>query len=180
MAEKYGKKVKQLMVQEMKDVFTKNKGFVFASVENLKASDVDVFRKEMRGSGSRYLVLKNKLAGRALDEAGIDGLGDTVSEQKVMGVGLIKEDPVVIAKIMTEFAKKNKGFNVSRGYLDGRVMETERIQELADLPGREQLIATVVSMMNSPISGFAGVLSSVLRSVLYALNAVKEEKEKTA
>ncbi|MFC1644232.1 50S ribosomal protein L10 [Candidatus Omnitrophota bacterium] len=177
MAEKYGKKVKELMIKEMKDAFTGNKGFVVSSIENIKASEIDTLRKSIRRSGSKYLVIKNRLARIALEEAGIGELCDTLKEEKILGIGVIKEDPVHTAKLLMEFSKKNKGFNVSDGYLEGRVLSAERIKELSRLPGREQLIAMVLGMMNAPIASFAGVLSSVLRSLLYAVKAVKEKKE---
>ena len=137
---------------------------------------MDSFRKEMRQSGSQYFVIKNRLAGIALEEAGIEELTDIVKENKILGVGVIKEDPVQVAKMMVQFSKKNKGFNVSKGYLEGRVLAPEKIKELSDLPGRQQLIAMVVGMLNTPVSGFVGVLSSVLRSILYALNSIKDRK----
>ena len=177
MAEKYGRKVKELMIQEMKDVFSENKGFVFSSIENIKASEIDVLRKKMRQSGSKYFVIKNKLAKLALEEAGINEFTSIVEEEKILGIGVIKEDPVLIAKMLTEFSKKNKGFQVSKGYIEGRLLQEDRIKELAELPGREQLLAMVVGMMNAPIAGFVGVLSSILRSLVYALNAIKEKKE---
>lgn len=177
MSDNYGKKVRSLMVSEMKEVFSENKGFVVSSIENIKASEIDVLRRKMRQSGSRYMVIKNSLAKLALKEAGIEGLSDTVGEKKIVGLGVITADPVQIAKTMVEFSKKNKGFNVSNGYLEGRVLTAERIKELSELPGREQLLAMVAGMMNAPIACFVGVLSSVLRSLLYAVNALKEQKE---
>lgn len=177
MAEKYGRKVRELMVKEIKDTLSGSKGFVFASVENIKASEIDQLRKTMRQAGTRYVVIKNRLAKIALKEAGMEGLTSTVEEEKILGVGIIKEEPVQIAKLMTEFSKKNKGFNVENGFLEGRVLTAQRIKELAALPGREQLIAMAVGMIKSPISNFVGVLSSTLRSLLYALNAVKDKKE---
>lgn len=177
MAEKYGKKVKELMVKEMKDIFSDKKGFVFSSMENLKAAEIDAFRKKIRQSGSRYLVVKNSLASRALEESGINDLTSVVEENSIMGVGVIEEDPVCVAKLMAEFAKEKKGFKISKGYLEGRVLDAERIKELSEMPSREQLLAMVVGMMNAPISGFVGTLSSLLRSVMYALNAIKEKKE---
>ncbi len=177
MAQKYGKKVRELMIKEMKDVFTSKKGFIFASVENVKASEIDGFRQKIHKAGSRYFVVKNRLADIAFKESGIEGFSDITESKKTLGIGVIDNDPVQISKIMTEFAKKNKGFNVGNGYLEGKALSEERVKELADLPSREQLIAMVVGMMNAPIAGFAGVLSSLLRSILYVLTAVKEKKE---
>ncbi|MFH1665707.1 MAG: 50S ribosomal protein L10 [Candidatus Omnitrophota bacterium] len=177
MAEKYGKKVRELMVGEMEGIFRDNKGFIMASMEKMKASDIDAVRKKIRRAGSRYLVIKNRLAAIALENAGIEGFSDTITEKKILGIGVIKEDPVQIAKLMMEFSRSNKGFQVSKGYVEGRMISADRVRELSELPNREQLISMVMGMLNAPITGFVGVLSSVLRSVLYALNAVKEKKE---
>ena len=104
-------------------------------------------------------------------------MADIFEERQNIGVGVIKEDPVKIAKLMMEFSKKNKNFKIANGYLEGNVITAEKVKELAQLPGREQLLAMVLSMMNAPITGFVGVLSSIVRSLCYALNAIKEKKE---
>jgi len=176
MAEKYGRKIKELMTGEMKKVFSENEGFIFSSVENIKATEMDKLRKKMRQSGSRYMVVKNRLAELALTSANLTEFADVVREHKILGVGVIEKDPVLVAKLLAEFSRANKGFNVSKGYLDGRVLTKDQIKHLAELPGREQLLAMVLSMMNAPITGFACVLSAVVKSVLYALKAVSEKK----
>ena len=177
MAVKYGRRVKELMVEEMKEVFSDSKGFVLSSIENIKASEIDSLRKSMRKSGSRYMVLKNRLAEIAFKEAGCDGISEAMKEKSIFGVGVITEDPVQIAKIMVEFSKKNKGFKVRNGYFEGTVLPSEKVKELSQLPGREQLIAMLLGVMNGPIRGFAGVLSATIRSVMHALNAIKDKKE---
>jgi len=177
MVEKYGKKTKELMIGELKDVFSENKGFILSSIDNIKASDMDKLRKKMRQSGTKYMVLKNRLCEIALKDAGIKEISGTSKEKKVLGIGLIKEDPVLVAKLMAEFSKKNKGFVIAQGYLEGQAMSSERVQTLAELPGREQLLSMVVRTMNAPVTSFVGVLSSIVKSLVYALNAVKEKKE---
>ena len=178
MAEKYGKKVKELMVKEMKDAFTENQGFVFSSFDKIKATEMDALRRKLKQSGSKYFVIKNRIGKIALEEAGLKEFTGLLEEKSSVGIGVIKDDPVKIAKLLIEFSKKNKDFKVANGYLEGQVLTPEKIKELSQLPGREQLIAMVMSAMNAPIAGFVGVLSSVLRSLCYAVNAIKEQKEK--
>jgi large subunit ribosomal protein L10 len=178
MAEKYGRKIKELMVREMKDLFSENEGFVFSSFEKIKATDMDAFRRKLRQSGSRYFVIKNRTSKIAMEEAGLKDFTGILEEKKSIGIGVIKEDPVKVAKVMIDFAKENKGFEVANGFLDGRLLTPEKIKELSQLPGREQLIAMVLSAINAPVSGFVGVLSSVLRSLCHTVNALKEKKEK--
>jgi large subunit ribosomal protein L10 len=177
MAEKYGKKVKELMIKEMKDAFSKNAGFVFSNFENIKATEMDALRRKLKLSDSKYFVVNNRIGKIALKEAKLDELIGLLEENKTVGIGIIKDDPVKVAKIMVDFAKTNKGFEVAKGYLEGQMLTSEKIKELSQLPGREQLIAMVLSAMNGPITGFVGVLSGVMRSVCYALNALKEKKE---
>ena len=180
MAEKYGKKVKELMVKEMKTAFSENAGFVFSNFERVKATEMDALRRNLKLSDSKYFVIKNRIAKFALEEAGLDGeLTALLDENKTVGISVIKDDPVKVAKIMVDFAKKNKSFEVTKGYLEGRSLTPEKIKELSQLPGREQLIAMVMCAMNGPLTGFVGVLSGVMRSLCYALNSLKEKKEQS-
>jgi large subunit ribosomal protein L10 len=177
MAQKYGRKVREKMIKEMKDIISAEKGFVLSSMDNMKATDIDAFRKKIKKSGSRYLVLKNRLANIALKESGIEGFSESLSENKILGIGIIKEDPVEIAKLMAEFSKNNKGFNISNAFIDGRLIDAEKVKQLASLPGREQLLGMLLCTMNAPVTGFVTVLSGVVKSLLYAIKAVKEKKE---
>jgi len=98
-------------------------------------------------------------------------------ENKNIGVGIVDGDPVLCAKLLKEFGKDNNNFSINAGYLEGRVLGKDKINELADLPSREQLLGMVVSTMNAPIAGFVGVLGGVLRKFCYAINAIKDKKE---
>lgn len=177
MAEKYGKKVKELMIKEMKGVLSGGTGFVFSNIENIKATDMDALRRKLKLSDSKYFVVKNRIGKIALKEAGLDEFTELLEENKTVGLSVITDDPVKIAKVMVDFAKTNKGLQVTNGYLEGQMLTPEKIKELSQLPGREQLIAMVMCAMNGPLTGFVGVLSGVMRSLCYALNALKEKKE---
>ncbi|MGB2599159.1 MAG: 50S ribosomal protein L10 [Candidatus Omnitrophota bacterium] len=177
MAEKYGKKVKELMIKEMKGVLSGGTGFVFSNIENIKATDMDALRRKLKLSDSKYFVVKNRIGKIALKEAGLDEFTELLEENKTVGLSVITDDPVKIAKVMVDFAKTNKGLQVTNGYLEGQMLTPEKIKELSQLPGREQLIAMVMCAMNGPLTGFVGVLSGVMRSICYALNALKEKKE---
>ena len=177
MAVKYGKKVRELMVKEMKDLFENENGFVFSSFDNIKNVDIDSFRKKVKQSGTRHVVLKKRISKIAMDDAGLSEITGVLDERKNVGMTIIKDDPVLIAKILMEFAKANKNFNVSKGYLEGRSLEAEKVKELAELPSREQLLSMVLGTMNAPITGFVGVLASIIRSLCYVLKSLQEKKE---
>lgn len=177
MAEKYGRKVKRLMIDEMKKIFVSDKGFLISSQTNLSASDIDVLRAELRKSGSRYFVLKNRLARIALNESDLGDIGKMMEQDKTLGVSIITEDPVLVAKKIRKFSDDNGGFEVLSGYLEGRLLTEERVKELSELPSREELLAKVVGTMNAPISGLAMLMSTMLRNLLYVVKGIAEKKE---
>ena len=82
-----------------------------------------------------------------------------------------------IQKTFCEFAKENKELKVKVGVLDGKVIGADEIKALASLPPKEVLIAKMLGSMNAPISGFVNVLQGTIRNVVYALEAVRKQKE---
>ncbi|MBU0570652.1 MAG: 50S ribosomal protein L10 [Candidatus Omnitrophica bacterium] len=178
MAEKYGKKVRELMVKEMESVFGNEKGFMFTSFESIKAPDMDGFRRKVHGLGTKYVIVKKRLGKLALSNRGLSEFEGVFDERKNIGVMVLKNDPVLTAKLLVDFSKKDKNFTVAAGYLEGQVLTQEKIAEIAALPGRKQLLAMVAATMNAPITSFVGVLAATLRSLCYVLNACKDKKEK--
>ncbi|HPS20221.1 MAG TPA: 50S ribosomal protein L10 [Candidatus Omnitrophota bacterium] len=177
MAEKYGKKVREMMIKEMESLFSQKRSFIFSSFDGTKAKDIDAFRKKINKVGCRYMIVKKQLGKVALKKAGFEGLEDAFTAKKNVGVTLIEKDPVIVAKILTDYAKENEKFQVVNGCLEGQVLTSDKVKALASLPSREQLIAKALGSMNAPITNFVGVLAAVLRSVCYALNAVKDKKQ---
>ena len=88
-------------------------------------------------------------------------------------------DPVAPAKVISEFIKENKleSLEIKAGLVEGKVIDTEAVKALAALPAREVLIAQVLAGMQSPIAGFVNVLQGSIRNVVYALDAVRQQKE---
>ena len=118
---------------------------------------------------------KNTLLRIAAEQAGIEGLEPSLEKNTAIAVS--PEDPVAVAKIVCEFAKENKELKVKVGVLDGKVIGADEIKALASLPPKEVLIAKMLGSMNAPISGFVNVLQGTIRNVVYALEAVRKQKE---
>lgn len=80
------------------------------------------------------------------------------------------------AKIISEFAKKNKNLEIKGGILEGAVLDPAGVESLADLPSREVLLAMVMRAMQGPLSGMVNVLQGNIRNLVYALEAVRKQK----
>lgn len=141
----------------------------------LKVSEMNELRGKLREVGTEYRIVKNTLTSLAAD-------GAEVSDLKPLLVGptavaFAKEDPVGTAKALSDFAKDTRILKIRGALLEGSIIGLEEVQELADLPPREVLLAKVVGGMQAPISGFVSVLQGTLRQLVYTLDAVRTQKE---
>lgn len=167
---------KAAKVAELKATFEAAKCAVLVDFCGLTVAQDTELRRKLREAGVTYGVNKNTLIRIAAEQAGIQGLGAYLEKNTAMASSA--EDPVAVAKVICEFAKDNKQLVVKAGVLDGKIISADEIKALAALPPKEVLIAKVLGSMNAPITGFVNVLQGTIRNVVYALNAVREAKEK--
>ena len=166
---------KDLMVAELTEKIKENNNFFLSDYIGLASEEINTLRRELESSSSRYIVLKNSIAKIAFDKTGLGDLKKHING----GTGIIfsGDDIVAAAKILTKFSKAHESLKLKGGYLDGNSVDQDKIKYLATLPSREELIARVVYGIKSPISGFVGVLANTLKSLIYAIQAVKEKRE---
>lgn len=166
---------KAAKVAELKGLLTSSKCTILVDFSGLTVSQDTKFRKKMREAGVRYNVVKNTMLHFAAKEAGIDGLEPFLVKNTAIAVA--PEDPVTAAKIVCDFAKESKVMKVKVGVLDGRVISADEVKALAALPPKEVLLAKLLGSMNAPISGLVTVLQGTIRNVVYALDAIRKQKE---
>ena len=162
-------------IAEIKELISNSKATILVDFCGLTVAQDTKFRVEMRKAGIKYIVVKNTLLRIAAQEAGVEGLEPSL--EKNTAIAVAPEDPVAVAKIICDFAKTNKELKVKAGILDGKVISADEVKALAALPPKEVLVAKLLGSMNSPISGFVGVLQGTIRKVVYALDAVRKAKE---
>lgn len=162
-------------VAEIKDKLSRAQGAVITDYRGLNVSQVTELRKKLREAGVEYKVVKNTLTIRAAEESGLNDVVPLLTGPTAIAFGY--EDPVVPAKVISDFAKSNKDLEVKGGLLEGQVLDIDAVKALADLPSREVLLGQVVRGMQAPISGMVNVLQGSIRNVVYALEAVRKQKE---
>ena len=161
---------KAAKVAEIKELLTASKCTILVDFCGLTVAQDTAFRRKMREAGVKYGVVKNTMLRIAANEAGIEGLEPVL--EKNTAIAVAPEDPVAVAKIICDFAKENKALTINAG--TGKEIT---IKALAELPPKEVLIAKMLGSMNAPISGFVNVLQGTIRNVVYALEAVRQQKE---
>lgn len=172
------KEKKAQIVQELKDKFTNSSSAILVDYKGLNVQEVTELRNNFRQANVEYKVYKNTLTEIAAKEIGLEEIIPYLEGPTAIAFGI--DDPVAPAKILTDAIKKYKKMEFKVGVVDGKVIDVDGIKELAELPSREELIAKMLGSMNAPIANLVGVLSGTMRALVYALNAIKEQKEAQA
>ncbi len=138
--------------------------------EKLTVEQDFALRKTVRDAGGRYRVIKNNLAKRAAK--------DTPAEPAMSGltgmtsVVFTDQDPVSLAKALTDYAKKNTTFTFKAGVVEGRVFDIGQIEQLVTMPSREELISKLLYLISAPGNQLAQVINGVGVKTVRALNGV--------
>ena len=166
---------KVAMIAALKETMKNAKGAVLTDYRGIKVAQDTKLRRKMREAGVQYSVIKNNMASIAAKEAGIEGLDDYLKGPLAMVSS--DKDPVAAAKLISEFIKENRIMEIKGGLVEGKVIDAEGVKALANLPSREVLLARLLGSMQSPITGFVTVLQGNIRNLVYALDAVRQQKE---
>lgn len=168
---------KEDIFKDVTDKMKEAKAIVFADFLGLSVSDMSQMRANMRKEGVQFKVVKKTLIKLAAKEAGYsDEISDEALEGSV-GVAFSMEDEIAAAKLIHNFGKTNKNLKLRGALFEGRVLSVAETTALAQLPGKEELLAKLVYLLKSPIQGFHGVLHNTIGGFVRVLNAVKEKQE---
>lgn len=171
---------KILKVSQITERLNNCKSMVMVDFKGITVEEITKLRVKFREAGVDYVVLKNSLMHRALNDIGITELNDLLVGPSAFAFGM--KDEVAPAKIISDFISESKSdkMSIKAGIVEGKVVDKDAVLALSKLPPREVLIAKMMGSLNAPVTNFVGVLSATLRSLVYAIDAVRKSKEGTA
>lgn len=169
---------KEQMVAEITDKLSRSEGAILVDYRGLDVAQISELRRQMRDSGVDFKVVKNTLTSIAAHNAGIEGLDQYL--EGPIGIAFGYDDPVLPAKLLNDFAKVNEDLEFRAGLLGDSVIGEEKVKELAKLPSREEMLGRVAGTFQAPIAGFASTCQGVIRKFVYAVEAVRKEKEEAS
>ena len=151
---------KKQAVVEMSEKISAAVTGVVVDYKGITVSDDTALRKELRENGVNYTVVKNSILKRAVEGTDLAEIGNVC--EGTTAIALSNEDYTAAARILCKFAESHENFTVKSGFLDGKVVSIETITELAKLPSREVLLATVLSAFQAPIAAFARAVQAIV------------------
>lgn len=163
------REIKTGKIDHFKAQMSDSQAVVIADYKGLSVSEMEDLRRKLREAGGRLAVIKNTLAKIALDDMGIEALGDDLTGQ--MAFVFSQKDAVVGTKAAHDFAKDNESFKIVSGYFDGRRISLEEVMSLANLPSRDELNARLVLTILAPMQDVVGLLQAPFRDFVGTLEA---------
>src|ERR671939_910683 len=162
---------KEQLVSELAQKLRGASALYYTDFTGLNVKRMTDLRRRLRKSGVEYVVIKNTLALRAVNESGL------VSEPLKGPTGLVlARDPITAAKVLADFAKENDARPaVKGGLLDGRVLNTAQVKQLATMPSREQMLADLGAGLQSPMAAFVGAITGLLYMFAGALEGLRAQ-----
>lgn len=167
---------KEQLVAELKEKLGTASALYYTDFTGLNVKRMTDLRRRLRKANVEYVVIKNSLALRAVNESGL------VSTKLRGPTGLVvAKDPVAAAKVLADFAKENeKRPSVKGGVFEGKAIDSAQIAKLASLPSREQMLSQLGAGLQSPLAAFLGALNGLMYTFAGALEGLRAQKETAA
>ena len=170
------KQEKIAKVEEIKGKLDSARISILTEFQGLNVAEMTELRKLFRESNVDYKVYKNTLTRLAANELGLSGVDEYLIG--TTAVAFSKGDPIAPAKIVKNFSARHRNFKVKAGVLDNKLIASEDVIALADIPPREVLLAMLMGGMQAPISRLLSVLQGSIRAFACVLKNLAEQKEK--
>ena len=163
-------------VQKLKDELKNSTSVIVAHYDGLSVSETDSLRKEMRDSGAKFKVTKNRLTKIALADTPYESIADLFTGPTAIAYS---SDPVAPAKVSVIYEKKLENFKIIGGGYEGEKIDRDKINFLATLPSLDQIRGKLLGLLNAPAQKIASVVQAPGGQLARLVNARSEQLEKS-
>jgi large subunit ribosomal protein L10 len=162
-------------VSTLTDQIGKASNAFLIDFKGITVPQVTELRRQVRETNSGYVVVKNTLALIALKDSPIIAMKEHFTGPTAIAFNA--GDAVVLAKVLTKFAKDVPAVQFKGALLDGLVVPASQIQTIASLPSRKELVSKLLFLLQSPIRGLATVLQANIRNLAVVIDQIAKQKE---
>ena len=151
--------LKKELVESIKSELKEANSIVFVDYRGITVAEDTAMRKEFRENNVKYKVFKNRLLVRALNDLNITGFDEKMFEGTTAVA--YSTDEVAPAKVFCKHQKDLNKMAVKFGIVNGQIMDKAQVEELAEIPSKEVLIAMLLGTLNAPVSALARALNAI-------------------
>lgn len=153
--------------------------FIITQYQGLNVAEISALRKKLREAGGAYTVVKNNVFSIALKESGV--AKDFPYDSTLKGpnaIAFASDDMPAVAKVLRDFSKDNEKLKITAAVMESTYYDAKGVATIADLPSREQVLAQLAAMLNSPATKIAGTLNNIIASLARGIKSVAEKNGK--
>jgi len=161
--------------EEIEEKIEKAKVIFVTDYKGLKVNEITELRKALRKNNVDLKVYKNRLFKIALQNKNIEGLDEYLKGPSAFVIGY--DEPVTPAKVLAEFAKKNENLKFKGGWFEGNVIDADGIKALSRIPPKEEMYASMLGSLLSPLTGLVGILNGLISGLVYTISEIAKQKE---
>ncbi|MBI3037629.1 50S ribosomal protein L10 [bacterium] len=163
-------------VDQIQQKLSKAKVCVVSGYEGVNVEQINALRREIRKLGDEMRVVRNTLVHRALKNLKKEGVIPHVKGPIALTFGY--SSPSEPVKALFQFSEKEKKFSLKGGFLGDRSLSFDELKKLSTLPSHKQLLGLFLCALKGPLNGVVNVLQGPIRKFAYALEAIRQKKEK--
>lgn len=167
------KLAKRELSQQLREAVTDAPALVLIEYDRLTVAESESLRGQFREAGCTFRVYKNSIVRFAVEGTKHEPLSPLL--KGVTGVAYNADDPGAPARVARDFAKTNDKVSLKGAVMDGELLDAQRVNVLADMPGPLELKATFLRLLTTPATNMVRVLSAPGRNFLNVLNAKKDK-----